>query len=230
MPVSKHRAKADESGELHEVSVQEILELADATKLRIGRELHDSVGQLLTGLSMLHRTLVNSLVRKGLPEAQHAQHEAELLDQLRRELRRIMRGLQPIGEEPEALETSLEDLAAAVLEEQGVPCEICCDHKGIPPDHGIRAQLYALAQALIECALHSRGIRAIRITLDRAKLSIGLELTGEVDGMQKVREIAECASYRTSEVRARVIGARLNVSHAPPLGVLVTCDLPGSTC
>ena len=52
---------------------REVLESAGREQQRIGRELHDSLGQELTGLSYLAKSLAQKLAAAGSPQAETAQ-------------------------------------------------------------------------------------------------------------------------------------------------------------
>src|SRR5205823_2827988 len=47
----------------------EVLEIAEREQQRIGQDLHDSLGQLLTGVAFLVKASEGHLIEKGLPEA-----------------------------------------------------------------------------------------------------------------------------------------------------------------
>jgi signal transduction histidine kinase len=213
------------SDDLRHLTERELVHFADEARLKLAQELHSSIGQYVTGLSMLHRALLNALVRKELPEADQARREAEMLDQLGGELRRIMSALQPLGEEPEALHASLSDLAAAARAANGIGCEVRCEPDCVPAHYETRAQFYAIARALLESGAQRGDTRAVRIVVERHRLSISMDLADGSDLKEMLREISKDSSYRVSEVRAQVIGARLEITHTPPRGVVLTCAL-----
>jgi len=51
---------------------QEVLEISTREQRRIGQDLHDSVGQELTGISYVASSLCKKLTAKSMPEARDA--------------------------------------------------------------------------------------------------------------------------------------------------------------
>src|SRR6266516_7748533 len=48
---------------------EDAVEISNRERMRLGQELHDSVGQLLSGVTFLARALENKLSARALPEA-----------------------------------------------------------------------------------------------------------------------------------------------------------------
>src|SRR5205814_9358901 len=75
---------------------QEILDISDREKRRIGQDLHDSLGQLLTGIGFKSKSLENKIAARDLPEANAARQIADLVTQETSQARALARGLQPV--------------------------------------------------------------------------------------------------------------------------------------
>jgi two-component system, LuxR family, sensor kinase FixL len=86
----------------------EILEIAEREQRRIGQDLHDGLGQQLTGIAFLTKTLQHRLSTEGRPEAADAGEVARLLGGAIEQARALSRGLHPVEPKPEGLADAAE--------------------------------------------------------------------------------------------------------------------------
>ena len=71
------------------------VEQAAEERRDLGHELHDRLGQHLTGLSMLSATLQRRMASRGLPEAHDVAELGALINDANHEVRRLISGLSP---------------------------------------------------------------------------------------------------------------------------------------
>ena len=88
---------------------RDVLRISEREKTRIGRDLHDGLGQQLTGLALLGRALAGKLSARAVPEADDATQLADLIHRAVIESRGLARGLDPITEDAEGLAAALDD-------------------------------------------------------------------------------------------------------------------------
>jgi signal transduction histidine kinase len=74
---------------------REFLNLCDTEKRRIGHDLHDSLGQQLTGISLISKALARTLQSKDLPEANDASLISALVDSAIQQVRLVSADLAP---------------------------------------------------------------------------------------------------------------------------------------
>ncbi len=94
---------------------EEIMAVTTRERRRIGQDLHDSIGQLLTGISLLSRSLANGLKRDGTPGDADAAQISELADDASNQIRQISRGLMSTDIVHRGLYPSLHDLAIGLF-------------------------------------------------------------------------------------------------------------------
>lgn len=73
-----------------------ILEVSNSEQRRIGQDLHDGLGQHLTGIAFMSKTLEQKLADKSLPEASDAAKIVKLVNEAIHETRELARGLLPV--------------------------------------------------------------------------------------------------------------------------------------
>lgn len=74
---------------------RQLLEITIREQQRIGRDLHDDLGQILAGTGFLCESLVRKLTNKGLPEAEEARSIYNLLGNAREHTRMLASGISP---------------------------------------------------------------------------------------------------------------------------------------
>lgn len=205
---------------------RDILEVSEKERERMGRDLHDGLGQVLTGVSLLSRGLQNKLHGKDIAEASDAHRIDSLVQDAIEQTRQMARGLFPIGIAESGLRVALEDLAAAAQASSGVDCRVV----GTPPDcceEDRRAMhLYRIVQEAVNNALrHGKPENiAIRLFTDQDRCAVVVEDDGV--GFPTSAPNGTGMGLRLMQYRASMVGAMLDVRRGPGGGTVLTCRFP----
>ena len=207
----------------------EVLRIGGREKARIGRDLHDSLGQKLTGAMYLFGSY-RQRARGASPEteADAAQIAATLKDAVS-QVRRIARGLAPVALTEDGLPDALRRLAEEATVLYGKRVEFYAEREGRPKDPGTAEHLYLIAQEAVNNAAKHGKATHVAITLDYEQE--GGVLTVEDDGggfAASAKPDREGGNgLRIMRHRAEVLGGRLAVESEPGKGVRVECHFPG---
>jgi signal transduction histidine kinase len=200
-----------------------LLTVSDDEQQRIGADLHDGLGQQLTGLACLAAALADRLKDRPL-EATQAAMIASLANDAISHSRALARGLCPVQLENAGLMIALEELAGQAHTLHGVECSF--EAKGTPPscDHLTALHLYRITQEAIHNAVRHGTARHVRISLSsrgrQHRLLIQDDGTGfPVDAHGR----APGGGLRLMGYRAAVIGGNLSVDSARDRGTRITC-------
>ena len=205
---------------------REVLEAAAGEQRRIGQELHDTVGQELTGLSLLAAALAKRTADRDPANAATAARIVEELGRVHQQVRALSRGLVPVEVDPEGLRAALEELAARTTERTGTECTFETDGAVAVEDAGTATHLLRIAQEAVANALrHGRSGR-IRIALRRDPGRLALEVRDDGVGMPEGPAGEGGLGIRLMRYRAGIIGGSLAVGPAAGGGTRVTCLLP----
>jgi len=206
----------------------EVLRISGHEKARIGRDLHDSLGQKLTGAMYLFGAYRQRTGAAGAEaEADAAQITATLKDAVS-QVRRIARGLAPVALTEDGLADALRRLAeeSSALFQKDI--EFYAEREGRPKDTGTAEHLYLIAQEAVNNAAKHGGGSRIVISLDYDER--GGELAIEDDGKgiaADAKPDGEGGSgLRIMRHRAEVFGGELAIEAAPLGGVRVRCRFP----
>jgi PAS domain S-box-containing protein len=205
---------------------KEIAEISTREQQRIGQELHDGLGQELTGLGYLAETLLCDLRDRNAAEANTADQLARGIERALEQARTIAKGLVPVEIDAEGLVPSLEQLVANTQLRCGVNCRFLCRQPIPIEDTTTAAQLFRIVQeAINNAAKHAEATEiAVELKVDDAEVAFLVRDDGV--GIPADLEQATGMGLRIMHHRAAAIGAALNVRAAQRGGTVVTCSLP----
>lgn len=124
----------------------EIIHVSEEEQKRIGQELHDGLGQHLTGIAFLAKALEQKLATQELTEKIDAAQIVQLINQSISRTRALARGLFPVELESNGLMAALEQLAVNINTLYGIPCTFQCSEPVLVYDNVVAINLYRIAQ------------------------------------------------------------------------------------
>jgi PAS domain S-box-containing protein len=215
----------------------QVTQASEAERQRIGQDLHDGLGQLLTGMGYLSSVLQRKLSDKSLPEAVEAATIAGHLKEAIKLTRSLARGLCPVDLKADGLMAALRELAAQVEETYRLRCVFRSSRPALMQDSATATHLYRIAQEAVSNAV--RHGRAKHIDIDLSARKEGIVLTVEDDGVGippdrnemppgrgelRLGDLARGGmGLRIMDYRARAIGGRLDIGPRDNGGTRVTC-------
>jgi len=212
---------------------REVLQASDRERRRIGQDMHDGLGQMLTGLGLISQSLAKSLAAEGHEQADQMREIADLIQEADAYARGLARGLVPVELEMGGLTGALQRLADQAERLFGVDCVF--EHTGEPSlgDSDVATHLYRIAQESLSNAVrHGKATQVdiqLRVTPKHVRLRVKDNGKGfpepEVSPvtLQENEEMKRGMGIRIMNHRARIIGATLDIHGAPGEGTVVTC-------
>jgi two-component system CheB/CheR fusion protein len=214
--------------ELEREAVQrEVLALTAREQQHIGQELHDGVGQELTGLGLMAQSLAQRL-QEAVPEKRIALRLIAGLDSVHQQVRELSRGLIPVHVESRGLAAALDDLVARMTEASGISVTAECPECLEVADHETATQLFRIAQEAISNAVRHGRPRHIRLMLHTEPNGLRLRIEDDGIGIQGGPERFKGLGLRIMHYRAGQIGGVLQIGRSRGGGTVVSCTLPGS--
>lgn len=204
----------------------EVLEIAALEQRRIGQELHDDVGQRLTGLAMLADALAQQLAGDGSGRQATAARIAGELAHVRDQARNLSVGLVPLDIDVDGLPTALQELATRTKGQSGVACAFDCPAAVAARDPITARHLFRIAQEAVHNAVrHSKAAR-IDLQLLRQDSALVLSIRDDGTGIPQPADETKGLGIRLMRNRASLIGGLLTIGPAESGGTIVTCTLP----
>jgi len=207
---------------------KEISEISNREQQRIGQELHDGLGQELTGLGYLAETLYCDLQLRGVAEAAMANNLAGGIEHALAQVRTIAKGLVPVEIAAAGLISALEQLADDTEQRCGIICRLHCDEPAPVGDTATATQLFRIVQEAVNNAAKHALAKTITIELKTDDSQITFEVRDDGVGIPHDLSRTTGMGLRIMHHRAGVIGATFNVESADGGGTIVTCSLPRS--
>ena len=205
---------------------RQVLEIGESVRLRIGQDLHDGLGQSLTGIHYLIGAVQQALVRKGAPEAAELQRIGALVGQSVGEAHALALGLFPVELGKSGLAAAMQELAAQTQDVFGVSCRFRGRTTVRLADESVARQVFRIAQEAVNNAVkHSKG-KAVEIRLSRRQGRLVLTVRDTGRGMPRRVSRTAGMGQRIMKYRADTIGALLRIESARGKGTTVTCVFP----
>jgi len=202
-----------------------LVEIHRLAERQVGQDLHDSLGQNLTGIAYLAKVLEKKLAGRSLDEAKDARRILELANQAVMQTRALARGLIPVELEEQGLMSSLEELAAEKEEFFGVRCSFECERPVLVEDPGVATHLYAIAREAVNNAIKHAHPGRVVVSLTEDNNTITLTVSDNGTGLPEGVEQTDGMGLRIMQYRASMIGSSLEVHSKPGEGTTVQCSV-----
>ena len=223
LQAARRRAEHSEAEARH--LEQKILDISDGERRRIGQDLHDGLGQHLTGVAFLSKALEQRLAAKSLPEAADATRIASLVSESIGQSRALAKGLSPVGLEDGGLAGALSQLAASTTSVFGIECVSKCNESIELNNLAIATHLYRIAQEAINNAIRHGKATRIGIELETSNHRLRLSVQDNGKGILP-RPDSGGMGLQIMNFRARMIGGTLDVQRQNTGGTIVKCAAP----
>jgi PAS domain S-box-containing protein len=207
----------------------ELLEITERERRRIGLDLHDDLGQKLSGLALMTKGLELKLAKQCSRETPDAKRIHELVQEAINHARGLARDLATLDLQHQTLPKALEDLAARASDLFSISCRFKAEGEVPFLESNVTSQLYKIAQEAVTNAIKHGKAKKVTINLvngcDKLTLTIqntGLpfpDLCGQSTGM----------GLRIMNYRAKLVGGTLEVKGRGASGTVVTCSVPVET-
>ena len=205
---------------------RDLLHVTGNERARIGRDLHDSVGQKLVGMLYLTRVLAEQLEDAKRDEAEAVYKILEVIESSLSEMKQIVRGLLPVDILSRGFVASLQALCKETGQYHGIECKLVCDdEKASELDNALATNLYRVVQEAISNALkHAANLTRIDVSLCVDGHNGILEIANDGLGMAPNSDGAGSGmGLKIMHYRAMLAGGHLEVTPRPAGGTIVTC-------
>jgi len=202
-----------------------ILEISETERRRIGQDLHDGLGQHLTGVAFMGKVLADRLAETSAVDAAEAAKIVKLVNESIKMTRELARGLLPVVSEAHGLMFALEHYASEVSELFHVACRLECDDPIVVHDEALADHLHRLAQEAVTNAVKHGHAKNITIGLAVVKGGGVLTIRDDGCGFDVVPRSESGLGMRIMSYRAKMIGGSLSVQSSLS-GTVVKCSFP----
>jgi PAS domain S-box-containing protein len=204
---------------------QLMMETVEHEQARIGHDLHDGVGQLLTGIGVMTESLAGDLSGSQKTAASRI---FDLVQQAILHVRQLSRCMSPTALEDRDLATSLLLLAETLRSSLRISCQTKLDTTLKVEDRSASGHLFRIAQEAANNAIRHGRPQKVCITLRADDSSHGvLEIFN--DGVPfecPPAQVTQGIGLRVMKHRAGLIHAEFSINRPPDGGLSVICRFP----
>ncbi|MGV3571322.1 MAG: ATP-binding protein [Ramlibacter sp.] len=192
----------------------------DERLTQLGQELHDHVGATLAGLSMVLARLRLDASAVQAPVLEKAQSIAERGSDA---VRRISRGLVPVGVGRGGLPHALEQLGGDLRDLHGVTCHVLVAGDFASMSREVAGHLYRIAQEAASNAVRHGKAQELWISLVRVGAWSELRAEDDGHGLPKAGQVEKAPGIGliTMRSRASAIGATIRIEPSVHGGLAV---------
>ena len=207
---------------------EHLLASTEDVRRGIAQDLHDDVGQELTGVSLMAAALAKSISSATPSEVKLLSDISACLSRTHEKLRRLCHNTMPIELREGKLIIALKQLAALVRDNSHIECDFVCELPEWEYDARSSTQLYRIAQEATSNAIRHARARRIRITMEKERGDILLMIEDDGMGLSDVLPANQGMGLQTMRYRAGMLGGTLEMHSGQDGGTRVVCRIPAS--
>lgn len=205
---------------------QEILRTSEHERRRIGQDLHDGLGQMLTGIGLITKNIAQNLTKEKHPLSEQAEEITSLIREADQYARELARGLVPVELDSEGLTAALDRLVSHAEKLFGIKCSFTSKGKLVLDDATHVTHLYRIAQEAVSNAVKHGYASEVSIQLVVSSTHVRLMIEDNGSGFSENWDEKGGLGVRIMQFRAGLIGANMEISDAKKGGARVTCTIP----
>jgi signal transduction histidine kinase len=206
----------------------EIIGISEREQQRIGRDLHDGLGQYLVAIGMAADSLKDDLEKDAARGAGEVGKIADLLHNAVVRTRDLARGLSPVDRDEGGLEASLEELASSATKISGIPCSFIRDGPPVAENETRDLHLFRIAQEALNNALKHARPKLVVIALESGDGALSLRVSDDGIGLEPNHFKKLGMGLNIMQYRAGMVEGRLEIGPNSPTGTVVSCTINGT--
>jgi len=203
-----------------------VLDISEREQRRIGQDLHDGLGQHLTGIAFMTKVQESRLADRQMPEAADAAKIVKLVNDAILKTKELARGLQPVVSDSRGLMSALQLYATEIEDLFGITCRFECEAPVLIDDTPMATNLYHIAQEAVNNAIKHAQPTNIAIRLSAGERQGTLTICDDGKGIERPMAPHSGMGLRIMNYRAGMIGGSLEIGREEPSGTTVACRFP----
>lgn len=205
----------------------EIIEIANRERRRLGADLHDGLGQELTGISLMLRSLSKRAATVAFEASPELNEIIALVNHAIQSSRRMALGISPVTLERGGLLPALQTLVAWSCDSYNIDVRL---HLGMRSQlligESAAAHLYLIVQEAITNAVRHGNARSIAVKLRTNRVLVSLSITDDGVGIAETRALGNGMGLKLMRYRCAMIGGAMGIKRMPRGGTRIHSVCP----
>ena len=204
---------------------QEVLRVSEHERHRIGQDLHDGLGQMLTGITLITKNIASSLKDEDHPLAGEVVEITDLLKEADEYARGLSRNLIPVELDSSGLRAALERLASNAERLFSIDCKLKNTLNIHFDDPTSLTHLFRIVQEATSNAVKHGNASKVQIDMDHDETKLVVKIEDNGTGFAPDWDQHKGLGVRIMKFRSRLIGANFEISKSSLGGAAIIITL-----
>jgi PAS domain S-box-containing protein len=205
----------------------EIIEIANRERRRLGADLHDGLGQELTGISLMLRSLSKRAANAAFDASPELNEIIALVNHAIQSSRRMALGISPVTLERGGLLPALQTLIAWSRDSYNIDVRLRVSMRSpLIIGESAAAHLYLIVQEAINNAVRHGRARSIAVTLRTNRVLVSLSITDDGVGIAEITARGAGMGLKLMQYRSAMIGGVMRIKRLPQGGTRIHSVCP----
>jgi PAS domain S-box-containing protein len=205
----------------------EIIEIANRERRRLGADLHDGLGQELTGISLMLRSLAKRAAFAAFDDVPDLNEIIALVNHAIQSSRKMALGISPVTLELGGLLPALQTLTAWSRDSYNIDVNLRLSVRSpLLIGESAAAHLYLIAQEAINNAVRHGRARTVLVSLRASRIFMSLSILDDGVGITDHPARGRGMGLKLMQYRAAVIGGVMRIKRARDGGTRIRCVCP----
>ncbi len=224
---NKRRAQAEKDAALLEErdkGLKAVINAQEDERKRISKDLHDGIGQQLSGLKMAWQNLSTDIGNKAPDEFAKLMDVTKILDDTANEVRSISHQMMPRALSEMGLVPAIEDMLAKALNSSNIQYDF--EHFNVEQrfNENIEIGLYRISQELVNNIIKHSKAKSVSVQLFKNKNHLILMIEDDGVGFKTKSESGH--GLMNIKSRLNTINGEVNYDTNPENGIIATVKVP----
>lgn len=204
----------------------EVLKRAENERHYIGQELHDSLGQMLSGIGLISRNLARKFKANGLPAADEIVEIADMIKEADELARNLAHGLAHIDLENEGLKVAINRLCERFEKVSDVRCECEFFNDIFSEKQNVSLHFYRITQEALNNAMTHAEAKNVSVRFEVNENYLQLIVEDDGIGFPDKEKIEDGMGIKTMRYRAHTLGGTLKINRTADEWTQIICTVP----
>jgi signal transduction histidine kinase len=205
------------------------LEIGDEERRRIGRELHDGLGQMLTGIRMVSENVARKLKANGVPGSDEVEEITKMAREADEYSRVLTSGMVQLELESEGLSDALKNYCSRIEKIYGIRCQYITNGNVEIEKHSDALNLFRIVQEAINNAIKHGRAGQISVRIADSGTITSLTIDDDGNGFDPDAIHSRGSGIQIMKFRADILGGKLDIIRTDEEQTRVRCIIPSET-
>ncbi len=204
---------------------QEVLRISEHERHRIGQDLHDGLGQMLTGIALINNNIALTLKEEGHPLANDVEEITTLVKEADEYARNLSRNLIPVELDSSGLSAAISRMTANAERLFNIECTLHNFMNVHFDDPTSLTHLYRIVQEATSNAVKHGNASKVEVSMEKDDSKLILKIEDNGSGFSKNWDKNKGLGVRIMKFRSRLIGANLEIEKSSMGGAAIIITL-----